>query len=237
MLHWEWFHHAPTFQVFMYLLLTANHEPRRYQGHEIPIGSTVTGLGKLASSCRLTKQSIRTALNHLKSTHEITLKTTNKFSIISITNWQLYQDDQHTNQHSTNTQLTLNQHSTNTTIRIKELKNIRIKEEDDYGGLAVSPPRPTPPNINYSNPDWDGGNEDAINPKARVLLDKEKFALPDEFFDYAKPLGWTASEIQAECHKFKFYFTQGKGQGTRRTVKGWRQSWHNWLTNANKRRV
>jgi len=107
----------------------------------------------------------------------------------------------------------------------------------DYGGLAVSPPRPTPSKVNFSNPDWDGGNEDDINPKARVLLDKEKFALPDEFFDYAKPLGWAASEIQAECHKFKFYFTQGKGEGTRRTVKGWRQSWHNWLTNANKRRV
>jgi TusA-related sulfurtransferase len=45
----------------------------------------------LSRNCGISIQSARTAINHLKSTGEITIKSTNKFSIVTIANWEKYQ--------------------------------------------------------------------------------------------------------------------------------------------------
>ena len=80
----------------------------------------------------LTVQKIRTALTKLKSTGELTVKTTNKFSIITVTNYELYQSDNMPltdNQQSTNSQLTGNQHSGNIqSTTSKEGKKGRTEE-------------------------------------------------------------------------------------------------------------
>ena len=132
-LDWEWYKDETTKNVFLHLLLNANWEDSRFQGHEVPAGSLVTGRKELAESLGISEQSIRTALNHLKSTNEITIKSTNKFSIVTIVNWEKYQcrdfeTNQQINQQS-NQQLTNNQPTTN---HIKEIKNIRSKEEKNY---------------------------------------------------------------------------------------------------------
>jgi len=128
-LDWEWFQDDKTFKVFLYLLLNANWEDSRFRGYEIPRGSLVIGYTALSKRLGISKQSVRTAISHLKSTGEITLKSTNKFSIVTIANWEKYQSRSESANTQTNTQtntpLTLNQHSTNT---IKEIKNIRSKE-------------------------------------------------------------------------------------------------------------
>ena len=102
---WEWYDDANTFRLFMHLLLTANHKKSRYRGFDINPGSVVTGRNKLASQLNLSEQQIRTAINKLKLTSEITSKTTNDFSIISIVKWNDYQDS---NQRATNEQPTSN---------------------------------------------------------------------------------------------------------------------------------
>ena len=128
-LDWEWFQDDKTFKVFLYLLLNANWEDSRFRGYDIPRGSLVIGYTALSKRLGISKQSVRTAISHLKSTGEITLKSTNKFSIATIVNWEKYQGRNESVNTQTNTQLntqsTLNQHSTNT---IKEYKNIRNKE-------------------------------------------------------------------------------------------------------------
>lgn len=113
---WEWYRHTPTKVVFMHLLLKANIEDRRYQGHEVPAGSLVTGVNALAEQTDLTVMQVRTALKNLQNTGEITIKTTNKFSIISISNWAKFQE--------TNTQITNKQQTDNNQITTpKEYKN------------------------------------------------------------------------------------------------------------------
>ena len=128
-LDWEWFQDDKTFKVFIYLLLNANWEDSRFRGYDIPKGSLVIGYTSLSKRLGISKQSVRTAISHLKSTGEITHKTTNKFSIVTIVNWEKYQGrvEAANNQFNTqaNTQLTLNQHSTNT---IKEINKLRSKE-------------------------------------------------------------------------------------------------------------
>ena len=132
-LKWEWWQDDNTRNVFLWLLLNANWEDSRFQGHEIPKGSLVTSYAKIAESLGISVQTARTSINHLKSTNEITSKSTSKFTIVTIVNWEKYQcfddsDNKQINKQS-NIQLTSNQQATN---NIKEIKNIRIKEDKKY---------------------------------------------------------------------------------------------------------
>ena len=90
---WEWFNDCNTFCVFLHLLLLANWEDRRFQGHFVPSGSLITSYAKLAEECGLSVQNVRTALAHLESTKEITRTSTSKWQAITLTNWEKYQDE------------------------------------------------------------------------------------------------------------------------------------------------
>ena len=126
---WEWYQDQNTVAVFLHLLLNANWEDCRYRGYEVPRGSLVVGRKKIAKDLGISEQSVRTSIDHLKSTNEITTKVTNKFTIVTIVNWEKYQGfgDSLTN-NSTN-KLTNNQPTTNQQLTTyKEIKNIRNKE-------------------------------------------------------------------------------------------------------------
>lgn len=122
---WEWYQHDGVFRVFFHLLVTANHEERQWQGTMIGIGQKITSQQHLSHETGLSLQSVRTALEKLKSTGEITVQTNNKYSLVTILNWKDYQqqtDKLTDKKQSTNNQLTTNKNDKN--IRIKEIKNI-----------------------------------------------------------------------------------------------------------------
>lgn len=122
MTDWEWFDDHNTFRLFMYLLMTVNHTAKGWQGITIPAGSIVTGRHKLSAETGLTERQVRTSLKRLKSTNEVTIKSSNKFSIISITNWHVYQEsDQQNDQQVTSKRPASDQQVTTT----KEGKNVK----------------------------------------------------------------------------------------------------------------
>lgn len=89
---WEWYTDTPTKCLFLHLLIRANIKDWKFRGMEIKKWTLVTGRKKLADETWLTEQQIRTSLDKLKSTNEITIKSTNSFSVIQIQNWDSYQD-------------------------------------------------------------------------------------------------------------------------------------------------
>lgn len=93
LIEWEWFTEPNTLQVWIYCLMRANWKDNRFRGQLIPRGSFVTSQANIGEDLNLTIREVRTALNHLKSTGEITVKTTNKWSVITVENYSLYQDD------------------------------------------------------------------------------------------------------------------------------------------------
>jgi len=105
-LDWEWYDDGLTFRLFMDLLLTANFEEKKWHGMTIMPGQIVTSYAVLAKRLGVGVQKIRTSIERLKSTGEITSTATNRFTLIEIKNWAKYQIDQQANQHSTNKQLT-----------------------------------------------------------------------------------------------------------------------------------
>lgn len=90
-LSWEWYNDNNAKIVFIHLLLVANHTDQKWKGITIKRGQKLTSLGHLAKEVNLTVQQTRTAINKLKSTGEITIKTTNKNTLITIVNYDFYQ--------------------------------------------------------------------------------------------------------------------------------------------------
>jgi hypothetical protein len=88
---WEWFEDKNTFIVFITLLLMANHKEKKYKGIVVKIGTIVTGRDILARQTKLSVQQIRTALNKLKLTNEITIETSSQGTVIEIVNYKKYQ--------------------------------------------------------------------------------------------------------------------------------------------------
>lgn len=110
---WDWYTDANTFRVFMHLLLTANYKDCNYKGVEVKRGQVATSRKEIAKALRMSEQNVRTSLSHLKSTSEITSKSTNKLTIITLCKYDSWQDlvsesNQQTNRESTDN-LTVNQ--------------------------------------------------------------------------------------------------------------------------------
>ena len=88
---WEWFTDTTTFRVFLQLLLKANHKEKKYRGMVLKVGTIITSRDILALETRLSVQQVRTALDKLKSTNEITIKTSSQGTIIEVVNYSKYQ--------------------------------------------------------------------------------------------------------------------------------------------------
>ncbi len=103
MLEWEWYSDVNTTRLFIHCLLKANHKDKKWQGKVIPRGSFITGRNVLSDETGLTVRQIRTALDKLKSTNDLTIKATNKNSLVTVVNYDFYQDvDNKTTSKTTN---------------------------------------------------------------------------------------------------------------------------------------
>lgn len=130
LLQWEWYDDINTKVLFIHLLLKANYKPKNWRGIDIWTGEVLTWRITLSDETGLTQQQIRTCLNKLKSTNEITIKTTNKYSLIKLTNYNEYQQiNQQTTQQVTNNQPTSNQQVTTTNKDNKDNKEINISKD------------------------------------------------------------------------------------------------------------
>lgn len=92
MLGWEWYDDANTMRLFVHLLLTVNIEENQWHGETIKRGSRMTSYSVLARELKLSIQQVRTALDHLKSTGEITVLNCSKYSVITVLNFNKYQE-------------------------------------------------------------------------------------------------------------------------------------------------
>ena len=129
---WQWKDSPNTLAVFMDILLNTNYVDSYSHGVLVKRGQCITGEYKMAKNCGLTRGATREAIKRLKSTNEIDVEATNKYTLITVIKWDEYQGGTKntTNKKlevATNEQPTNNQRTT-TNEEYKELKEVKEKD-------------------------------------------------------------------------------------------------------------
>jgi len=91
-LEWEWYSDKNTKSVFIHLLLTANIENKKWHGIEILRGQSFTSIQSLSKDLKLTIKQTRNCLTKLKSSGEIGIQGASNGTMITICNYESYQD-------------------------------------------------------------------------------------------------------------------------------------------------
>ena len=121
LLEWEWYDDVNVMRVFLHCLLKANHADRRYRGKVVKRGTFLTGRDLLSIETGLTVQQVRTSLDKLKSTNELTIKSSRQGTVVEVVNYDKYQS-------ATNDQPTSNQQVTSN----KKEKNDKNEKNKTY---------------------------------------------------------------------------------------------------------
>lgn len=110
-------------QLFLFCMLTASHKSfEAIVGASVvklKAGELITGRKKLAKSLELNENQVRTALTILEKLEIVTIKKTSKYSVISIVNWDKFQQDHH----QTTIKPPSNHQQSTTYKKVKNIKN------------------------------------------------------------------------------------------------------------------
>ena len=132
--NWRWYHDVNTFKLFFHLIITANYEPKPFENITVQRGQRIASYGTLAEETGLSVRNVRTAIRHLILTGEVTSKSTNKYSVFTIVNYDLYQDNRQTNRQASDKQPTSNRQASDNNVRkIKKDK----KDKEIYAAPAA----------------------------------------------------------------------------------------------------
>jgi hypothetical protein len=127
----QWLSNHILWCFWCWCLLKATHKPIEivvgYQKVQLEPGQLIFGRNQAAKEIAASPQNIRTCVDTLRKLGNLTIKSTNKFSIITIINWECYQSTEVEINQQTNKQLTSNQPATN---HKQEHKNIRNTIKD-----------------------------------------------------------------------------------------------------------
>ena len=141
-LKWQWYDDMNTKTLFLHLLLKANWEDKEWHNILVKRGQLITGRKKLSEETGLSERQIRTSLDKLISTNEITKSITNKYTIITINNYSKYQDydQQMANKRPTNDQQTTTTKQYNNITNKQYISSSSLYEfvEQNFGRLLSS---------------------------------------------------------------------------------------------------
>ena len=91
LLNWEWYTDVNVKTLFIHCLLRANFKDRNHKGIPLKRGQFITSLRKLSIETGLSERQVRTALDKLKMTNELTNDSNNQYRIITVLKYNEYQ--------------------------------------------------------------------------------------------------------------------------------------------------
>lgn len=131
-LEWGWYTDTNTFKLFLHLLLSANYKDGEFLGIQIKRGQALKSISKLSAETGLTSRNIRTAVDHLKSTGEITCQPTRYGQLITVEKYAIYQDfegiidkEPTRNRQGSDNEVTGNRQGSDNILRRKESKECK----------------------------------------------------------------------------------------------------------------
>ncbi|MFC6117318.1 DnaD domain-containing protein [Macrococcoides bohemicum] len=133
------FDNEKLFKVFMYCLMKASHkEHKQLVGKQVVIlkpGQFVFGRKKASAEANMSASTLWSYMLTLKNLDTIDIKSNNKFSVVTIVNWGLYQQEEEnhdskrnnkrtTDEQQTNNKRTTDEQQMDTNKNVKNVKNV-----------------------------------------------------------------------------------------------------------------
>ncbi len=112
-------------QLFQYLLLRASWKDRLYKGVQLKRGQLCTGRKALAKETGQKEISLYRRLEWLHKNSYIIKKSNNKMTIVTICNYDTYQDGRTTSEQQDNNEVTTREQQGNTIEELKEGKELK----------------------------------------------------------------------------------------------------------------
>lgn len=142
MLQWEWYGDPNMVATWLHLLLTANWRDKKWRGMDIKRGQLVTSVAKLSEAIGQNEWQTRSCLDRLEKSKQILKQSTNKNTIITICNYDIYQDKDTTDtqanheqghKQNTNEPQTSHEQPTSKTATTEDYKEVEEREEREEG--------------------------------------------------------------------------------------------------------
>ena len=149
-LNWRWFSDANVLKVYIYLLLNAAFKTTEWKNETLQKGQLITGRKKLAEAVNISESMVTRILKKLESTGDISLKSNNKYTVVTLLNWAKMQGNDYffTDKRTTNEQQTANNRT-----QYKKEKNVNNVKNNS------APAREKKYNIYDGSIDWSTINE------------------------------------------------------------------------------
>ena len=230
---WEWYEDINCRLVFLHLILKANHEAKPWRGQIINRGEIVCSMEGLAKEVGISVQNVKTALKKLKKsnqqrTPELTSRSTNKYTILTICNYDSYQSRD--NATSPTDQPTTNQQPNQRLTTTKEVKN---KDKKDTTNVVSKKDSPSSENLGLTSEGIKTEPEEKekkVPPKKRKvfkppLLDEVEEYLIEKFPDFEN---W-----KQEASKFWNYYDSKNWMVGKTKMARWKSACTNWVNRSN----
>lgn len=211
-LDWRWYTDGNTFRLFFHLIMTASHKDKPWKDIVVRRGQRVASYDSLAEELQLSQRQVRTALEHLKSTGEVTSKVTSKYSIITVVNYDKYQakyaeiddeDDKQATSKTTSSESPKRQASDKQATTSIDSTDIADSTEGIRESGTCPPPAPSAPSdpIPYNEIVKDYNDHCGGLPKVKALTELRRRAIRAR---------WNANKGNAFDHFRELFTKAGK---------------------------
>jgi hypothetical protein len=128
---WEWYQSPNVSRLYFHLIFKANFKDKKWQGNLIKRGQLITSNNSLSTDLMLSVQAIRTALQKLLDGGYVKVETTNRFTLITLLNYDKFQSAKTESNKPIITQGTVKKHSRNKQITTTKESNKEIKSNKE----------------------------------------------------------------------------------------------------------
>jgi len=121
------FSNSKAFHLWVHILMECNHKQKEFlfngKKHICDRGEFITGRKKIAQKTGINENTVQRYLNIMENEHLIEQQKYNKFRLIRVINYGIYQDDKHQIEQPVNNKRTTSEQQVNTTKHYKNEKN------------------------------------------------------------------------------------------------------------------
>ena len=132
------FQNEKLLKVFIYCLMKATHVDRKQlvgkRFVELKKGQFIFGRKKASVELNMKESTVRDYIDLLKEDEMIKVNSTNKYSLITVVNWELYQHEENENRQQNDNKMTAEGQQNDTNKNVKNVEN--VKEHIPYAEIV-----------------------------------------------------------------------------------------------------